>query len=123
MFYLASALLMPMRSIWSVARGRPGDARWGVAMRQASLAAGILGTLWVTGWVLGWMIAAFMPETSTLGGSAAGGDVRNVVRISALALSFGTLGLVLLAVQLLRVLLPRARTVPVPPVQAGRRAA
>ena len=107
-FYLASALLMPVRSLVAVMRGRPADARWPLALKQASLAAGILGTLWITGWLLGWAIALIAPTagiTAGIGGAAAG-QVHNVVRTSALLLSFGTLGAVLLVVQLLRVSLP-----------------
>lgn len=106
-FYLASALMMPVRSLYSVLSGRPHEARWRVALRQAAIAGGILGALWVTGLALGWVIAAALPHAVVSGGAgAAPSHVRNVVRTSALLLSLGTLGIVLLFVQLLRVVLP-----------------
>ena len=116
-FYLASAILMPVRSLIAVLDGRAHEARWSLAWRQASLAAGILGTLWATGWLLGWVITAFVPAgttTATLAGVSPG-QVHNVVKTSALLLSFGTLAGVLLLVQVLRMALPvkvTARNVP-----------
>jgi hypothetical protein len=107
-FYLVSALLMPVRSLVAVLRGRADEARWPLALRQAALAAGILGAVWATGWALGWIIAAFVPDALWVvaPGGASPGAMRNVVRTTALALSFGTLAMVLALVQLLRVVLP-----------------
>lgn len=111
-FYLASALLMPVRSLASVLRGRSHEARWRLAVRQASIAASILAMLWATGWVLGWLITTFVPEATTVVGSGAGrsGEVHNVVKTGALLISLGTLSVVLAAVQLLRVALPARPT-------------
>ena len=106
-FYLLSALLMPVRSLVAVLRGRGGDARWPLALRQAALAAGILAMLWATGWALGWIIATLIPQAAhAMVGGASPGQVRTVVRTSALALSLGTLAAVLALVQLLRIALP-----------------
>jgi hypothetical protein len=110
-FYLASALLMPVRSLVAVVRGRAHEARWPTALRQAALAGGILGALWLTGLVLGWVIAHLMPEASRIiAGGRSASEVRSVVRTSALALSLGTLAAVLALVQLLRVVLPARPT-------------
>ncbi|MEO7457586.1 MAG: hypothetical protein ABIY52_15095 [Gemmatimonadaceae bacterium] len=113
-FYLASALLMPFHSLAAVLRGRPDEARWPLALRQAALAALILGALWLTGLALGWIIPLVFPEATRLvaGEGAVPGQVHNVVRAGAFLLSFGTLGVVLLAVQLLRVVLPAKATRP-----------
>lgn len=106
-FYLASALLMPMRSLAAVLGGRPQDARWPLALRQAAIAAGILGALWATGVALGWIITSFIPQGATVvAGGAAGGEVRSVVKAGALLLSLGTLSIVLALVQVLRLVLP-----------------
>lgn len=105
-FYLASALLMPMRSLVAVLSGRSDEARWPVAIRQASLAAGILGALWLTGWALGWLLTAFVPEAATVATGASAGEVRSVVKVGALVVSLGTLAAVLALVQLVRVALP-----------------
>jgi hypothetical protein len=111
-FYLASALLMPVRSLVAVLRGRAHEARWALALRQAALACGILGALWLTGLALGWVIVHLAPEATQMvarGGRSAG-QVRNVVQTSALALSLGTLVAVLMLVQLLRIVLPARPT-------------
>lgn len=112
MFYLATALLMPFRSLWSVLAGRPADARWGVALRQAAIAAGILGAVWATGWVIGWVIAAFAAPVAAGSGvdGLAVAPVRNAIRTATLLGSIGTLALVLTAVQLLRVVLSHRPT-------------
>lgn len=110
-FYLASALLMPMRSLVAVLSGRPGDARWPLALRQASLAAGILGVLWLTGLALAWLITAFVPQATSLAAAGSGtAEVRTVVKTGALLLSLGTLSLVLLLVQMMRLALPARPT-------------
>ena len=110
-FYLVSALLMPVRSLVAVARGRADEARWSTALRQAALAAGILGALWVTGWALGWIIANLIPEATLIAADGRStGEVRSVIRTSALLLSLGTLSVVLAIVQLLRMALPVRRT-------------
>jgi hypothetical protein len=106
-FYLASAIAMPVRSLFAVFTGRVHEARWRVALLQASIAAGILGALWLTGLALGWIIATVFPHALVNGvGGATPAHVRNVVRTGALLLSLGTLAMVLLFVQVLRVTLP-----------------
>jgi hypothetical protein len=106
MFYLASALLMPFRSLVALFTGR--DTRWPVALRQALIAVAILTAIWATGWVIGWLIASFSlaPVAGTMPGGPMVTPVRNVVRTSALLGSLGSLTLVLAAVQALRLLLP-----------------
>jgi hypothetical protein len=111
-FYLTSALLMPVRSLVAVLRGRPDEARWPMALRQAALAGGILGALWLTGLALGWAIVHLVPDAARVvaHGTRSAVEVRSVVRTSALALSLGTLAAVLAFVQVLRVVLPLAPT-------------
>ena len=110
-FYLASAIMMPVRSLVAVVTGRRDEARWPVALRQATIAAGILGALWVTGWALGWLIVTVAPGSVLLTAAGAGpAHVRSVVRTSALLLSFGTLATVLALVQLLHLALPARPT-------------
>ena len=111
-FYLVSALLMPVRSLGAVALGRADEVRWSTALRQAGLAALILAVLWLTGWALGWIVVHLVPEATrivTSGGRPAV-EVRSVVRTSALVLSLGTLSAVLALVQVLRIVLPAKPT-------------
>src|SRR5438128_8466396 len=51
-FYLASALAMPLREAYRRVRGRArGD--WRVVAAQLAIAGGILGAMWLTGRLLG----------------------------------------------------------------------
>jgi hypothetical protein len=113
-FYLASALLMPVRELWGFVHDPRAPRRWGLALRQASLAGGILAALWATGWLL----ALVLPESARTARSgapglgAAGGAVgHNVLKVGALLFSLGTLALVLGAVQAARLV---ARPAPRP---------
>ena len=106
-FYLASAIMMPFRSAHAVLAGRAHEARWRVALQQAGIAGGILIVLWATGLALGWIITTMFPHAMVIGATGAAHEhVRNVVRASALLLSFGTLAAVLMFVQVMRVVLP-----------------
>ena len=116
MFYLASALLMPFRSLAVRLAGR--DAHWTVAVRQALIALAALAAVWATGWAVGWVIAAFPVGRvlDPLSGAPVTLPVRNAVRAAALLGSVGTLTLVLAAVQVMRLLLPPRPTPRVEPM-------
>lgn len=107
-FYLVSAMLMPVHQLGRVLRGRE-SARWPLVRRQCAIACAILGALWLTGWALGLLVAA-MPR-SVLGAahaSLATPHVHNLLRTGALVLSLGTLALVLVLVQICRLVVRRA---------------
>jgi hypothetical protein len=110
LFYLASALLMPFRSLVATATGR--EARWPVALRQALIALATIATVWATLQAIGWLIAAISPSlvAGALPGAAGSETMRNALRTAALLGSIGTLTLVLAAVQTLRLLLPPRST-------------
>ena len=55
-FYLVSALLMPVRELGRAMRRDPGARHWGLVSRQTSIALGILAALWLTGWLVGRML-------------------------------------------------------------------
>jgi hypothetical protein len=101
-FYLVSALAMPFRELYRALRGDWSLARWRLVARQTAMAAGIFGGLWLTGWAIGELVGAAV---------AAGHLARapEVLRGGALLLSFGTLTLVLVAVQVARVVLHARR--------------
>ncbi|HKG94375.1 MAG TPA: hypothetical protein VKA84_20855 [Gemmatimonadaceae bacterium] len=103
LFYLLSALLMPVRSLHRALTG--GEPRWRLALRQAALAAGVLGGIWATGWLLG-VVVKHAGAAAALG-TAGRPDAPNVVRTGALLFSFGTLAAVLAAVQLARLAVGR----------------
>jgi tetratricopeptide (TPR) repeat protein len=113
LFYLFSALAMPVREAFRAIRGsrRPeaGErpARWGPALRQAGIALGILVTMWATGWLLSLGLEHQISASHIFIAPGAGRgpgpeSLRNALRVAALALSLGTLASVLASVQFLR---------------------
>jgi len=101
-FYLASALAMPLREAYRRVRGRAAGNRRVVAA-QLAIAGGILGAMWVTGRLLGLALAAARP-IARLGTSL---PPSNVLRIASITLALGTLASVLVGVELLRLLVHR----------------
>lgn len=115
LFYLASTLLLPIRSVWRRLRGRPDPVTSRQITHSVSIALGIIGSLWFVGWLL----AFVMPAGKVAGHSVIGGGglTRTVIPVATFAAAVGTLALVLLSVEVAhRVQLIRsaAREVPEP---------
>ncbi len=109
MFYLVSALALPLRQVVRRARHGATAIRWRVVAAQAVMAGGILAGMWATGLLLGALLGTVARAHVAPGLVAPSG---NVLRTATFALSLGTLVVVLLGVELLRVCLhSRARTV------------
>ena len=106
-FYLLSAALMPVRElVRAVRRDRP--SRWSLVWRQTTMVAAIVAALWLTGWLLGLLIASSPSALATSGHVALRSSTApNVLRVSALVLSLGTLVLVLVTVQVARLFVRR----------------
>src|SRR6266550_9453479 len=106
MFYLVSALAMPLRQAYRWLRRRPlrsspSSVGWRIVAGQTAMAGAILAAIWVTGWLVGIAItasAAIIRPPHLLAGAHPG----NVLRTAALVLSAATLAAVLLGVELLR---------------------
>ncbi|HXG97852.1 MAG TPA: hypothetical protein VNJ06_12170 [Gemmatimonadales bacterium] len=101
MFYLVSALAMPLRQAYRSLRRRPSLGKWRVVAGQTAMTGGILAAIWVTAWFIGIAITAsarFVVPPHLLAGAHPG----NVLRTAALVLSAATLAAVLLGVELLR---------------------
>ncbi len=111
MFYLLSALAMPLREARRRMRGGAAAGRWRVVAAQTAIAGGIIAAMWVTGWLLGIALNAVHPVVRL----AAAPPHGNVLRTAALVLSLGTLAAVLCGVELLRLWVHRRsdRDVPV----------
>ena len=110
MFYLLSAVVMPLREALRRARGRgrPIAGGWRVVAGQTAIAGGIIAGMWATGWLLGVSLRAVHPIVM----HGAASHASNLLRTAALALSIGTLVAVLGGVELLRLWLqPRPRRV------------
>ena len=101
---------MPVRELSRAMRGEHGARRWSIVIRQSTIAVGILAALWATGWLIGRLLLSAPKFSASLAGHATNGT--NVLRISALALSLGTLSLVLLGTQVARMVLHRRGGIP-----------
>jgi len=64
LFYLLTALLMPVPEVWHTVRGRSTLRRWRRVATQTGLALGILAGLWMTALVLQWCLPT--PAISSL---------------------------------------------------------
>jgi tetratricopeptide (TPR) repeat protein len=106
MFYLLSALAMPLREAVRRLRGVGSTAspRWRMVATQAALAGGILAGMWVTGWLLGLAVHALPPALHL---TATHHPAANALRVTALVLSFATLAAVLSGVELARLCIQR----------------
>jgi len=98
LFYLVSALAMPLREAYRRARGAAASGTWRLVAGQTAIAGGILGGVWATGWLLGVALRTAHAVVALPPGAHPG----NVLRTVTLALSLGTLAAVLLGVELLR---------------------
>jgi hypothetical protein len=110
-FYLASALFMPVRELIAKIADPRAPRRWSLAFRQAGIAGGIMLALGATGWALA-QIFQRVPRAHALMGAIPMAAGSNVIKISMLALSLGTLIIVLVLVQIARLVVQRPGDVP-----------
>jgi len=103
-FYLASALLLPFRSLIRRARGM--RVAWRRVLTQTGLACGILGGIWLAGWIIGVRLAPGTHDLALRAGSAAGRTAR-LLGEATIFVSIGTLLVVLTSVQVARLLVRR----------------
>src|SRR6266850_2532638 len=100
MFYVVSALALPLRQAYRSFRRRPSAGGWRVVAALTAMAGAILGAIWMTGWLIGIAIAASASVVRPP--PLLGAHPGNVLRTAALVLSAATLAAVLLGVELLR---------------------
>ena len=55
-FYLLSALLMPLVELVKTLRGQSSKSRWLLVIRQLAMASGIIAGMWMLGIVLGLLL-------------------------------------------------------------------
>jgi len=103
MFYLLSALAMPLSEAYRRIRGRASGG-WQIVAGQLAIVGGILVGMFLAGRFLGVALHATQHQVRLPLGSVS----SNALRIAALVLSIGTLGAVLGAVELLRLWIHRA---------------
>lgn len=111
LFYLACALLMPIRAGWrAIAHRSRGTSYPGTfVLKHVALAAAMLGSLWVAAWLIGWFIALASAPTPGAAAEAARAWPRAIGR-TVVWLTAGTLVGVLLSVEVLRLVLRTAQT-------------
>jgi tetratricopeptide (TPR) repeat protein len=97
MFYLLSALATPLWQMYVRRRGRRSHG-WSLVAAQAAMALAILAGVWTTGWLLGLGLTASRRAVPSAIMVPAGNQVPALV----LLFSVGTLAVVLLGVELLR---------------------
>jgi tetratricopeptide repeat protein len=102
MFYLLSALAMPVREAYRQARGVTARCGWRVVLGQTAIAGGILAGMWVTSWLLG-----LAPRATDAPVSQGAPHQGHALFGLALALCVGTLAAVLTGVELLRLWIRR----------------
>ena len=115
-FYLLSAMWMPVHSAQRTVRGKTTRLR--VMLLQTTLALLIIGALWGTGWLIDLVLTAGPTSHAMRAAVGKGGDSSNlptIFRAATFAMTFGTLALVLLAVQVLRFVVPRRAAAVAPP--------
>jgi hypothetical protein len=109
LFYLASTLLLPVRSL--VRRARRGNAHpvdWRRQSHSVLMAVGIIAALWLAGWLLAFILPVEMRPAGSPG-SGAVATAGTVLPVAAFGIGIATLVMVLLAVEVARLILaPRS---------------
>lgn len=111
LFYLISAIVLPVRSAWRRVRRVPDTMTGRELVLHAGIAMGIVGGIWVAGWLLTFALPA---HAIVRGQGAAGGGIPyvapSVIRAATVAAGFLTLALVLAGVEVARLALHRSPT-------------
>lgn len=100
LFYLASALWMPVQESWNVVRGKSTQVRRALVARQFLLACGILLAMGGTAWLIetGLSMMAWWKDTQ---------DLPKILTYSALWVGVGTLSMVYLSTHIVRLVTAR----------------
>ena len=97
LFYLASTLLLPVRSLVRRLRGRPDAGSWRGHSHLVLLALGIIGGLWLAGYLLAFIVPDEMLAASSNVTAAVAS--RTVIPLVTIGIGAGTLAVVLIAVE------------------------
>jgi hypothetical protein len=96
LFYLITALLMPVIELVRTFQGQSSLARWRRVGRQTGMAGGIVGCLWATGYAVEHIA---MPAQGWAHAVTAG-QVTQAMGVSPSVWTYATLGSILVAVEL-----------------------
>ena len=108
LFYLASTMLLPFRSLVRRVRGQPDSLSARETMHSLAIAGGVVAGLWATGWVLALVVPDELLRSVTTSppGTA---RARTVLPVATFATAVGTLLMVLIAVEIARLAETRRR--------------
>ena len=108
LFYLASTVLLPFRSLVRRVRGQPDSLSARETMHSLAIAGGVVAGLWATGWVLALVVPDELLRSVTTSppGTA---RARTVLPVATFATAVGTLLMVLIAVEIARLAETRRR--------------
>ena len=98
LFYLASALALPLRAGVRAVRGEP--VAWGAVVRQWLLAVTVLAAIWFAGWLIGLWAGPDLVRAGASGVAAAILRTTGIMAGAILYASVATLTLILLLVQI-----------------------
>ena len=103
LFYLASTLLLPFRSLKRRLRGQPDSVSSRQIWHNVAMAGGVVAALWLVGWLLVFIVPDEMVN------KPAGGTVplRTVLPVATFATGVATLLLVLGTVEVARLIQAR----------------
>lgn len=102
LFYLVSALWMPVRETCRALTGKSDVRSRSLVARQTLIALGVLGGIWLAGWLLGLMLTRVPAVTAVLNAAPAlAGRSSNLLKITSLVLGLATLITVVGGVEIL----------------------
>jgi hypothetical protein len=106
LFYLASTLLLPFRSLKRRLMGQPDPVSSRQIWHNVAMAGGVVAALWMVGWLLAFIVPDEMVN------KAAGGTipVRTVLPVATFTMGVATLLLVLGTVEIARLIQARRHT-------------
>ena len=106
LFYLASTLLLPFRSLVRRVRGQPDPVSLGQIGHNVAMAGGVIASLWMAGWLLAFIVPddVLRSVTTSRGGPV---GVRTMLPVATFATAVATLLLVLGSVELARMVQAR----------------
>jgi len=115
LFYLASTLMLPVRSLLRRVRGRPDHAPWRRQVHSVLIAVGIVAGLWLAGWLLGLIVPDDLLVRSGSAGTGGVHSMQSVLPMATFAVAVATLVGVLAAVEVAHLVQANGRR------RAGRR--
>jgi len=105
LFYLATALMMPLLELARTLSGRSSMARWRWVAGQTGLALAIVGALWGTAW----LVTQLLPAGILTALRETGQRTADLFGVAPTVVTLGTLAAVLCITEILRLcLMPRS---------------